>query len=99
MGGRSGTGIQKLRKSSRTRKDARYPGADAAYLKGMPYIQVGIPKPFIDPRELTRFDAERIHDPRDIEIFRAPLLVVDKVPTIESGGSHPASPWRTQPTA
>ncbi|WFS09707.1 N-6 DNA methylase [Methylobacterium sp. 391_Methyba4] len=79
MGGRSGTGIQKLRKSSRTRKDARYPGADAAYLKGMPYIQVGIPKPFIDPRELTRFDAERIHDPRDIEIFRAPLLVVDKV--------------------
>lgn len=78
-GGFSGSGLQRLRPSSRTRDGQTEPGADVSYLKGKPYLQVGPPAPVIDVTALPRFDWDRAHDPRDARTFDGPLLIVDKV--------------------
>lgn len=78
----SGNGYQRLRPSSRTRKDGDgLPGVDASYLRGMPEVTGDSVKDLlIDESTLREFDEARIHDPRQVELFRGPLLILHKSP-------------------
>jgi N-6 DNA Methylase len=82
----AGNGYQSLKRSSRKRKDSDLPGVDAKYLWGIPELpsrgDVGL---VIDATLLPKFESERIHDPRDISIFRGPLLLVRKAPPKKHG--------------
>ncbi|WP_242141028.1 N-6 DNA methylase [Sphingomonas sp. TREG-RG-20F-R18-01] len=83
----SGQGYQQLRLSSRTRKSGDgLPGADAAYLHGLPEVTVNsLDELLIDTKRLQPFRHARIHDPRDPILFDAPLMIVHKSPPAERG--------------
>ncbi len=74
----SGNGYQKLRPSSRVRKDGDgYPGHDASYLHGLPKIDKdSFSSIYIDTSTIEEFSDDRIHDPRSREIFTGPLLII-----------------------
>jgi hypothetical protein len=78
----NGNGYQKLRKSSRIRKNGDgKPGASAAHLKGLPEITpAAMQSLLVVPRLLADFSQRRIHDPRPRDLFRGPLLIMHKSP-------------------
>ncbi|MBX5232899.1 N-6 DNA methylase [Rhizobium sp. NLR4a] len=83
----SGNGYQKLRPSSRIRRNADgLPGVDARYLHGFSEITAAsFTTIAIDPAMLDGFSQDRIHDPRSVELFTGPLLVVHKSPPALTG--------------
>lgn len=83
----SGNGYQRLRPSSRTRMAGDgLPGVDASYLRGLPEVSVeSISEINIDSNVLRLFDQKRIHDPRPLEIFAGPLVIVHKSPPVATG--------------
>ncbi len=83
----SGNGYQKLRRSSRIRqKGDGLPGVDARYLHGFPEITAAsFTTTSIDHDALDAFSHDRIHDPRSVELFSGPLLVVHKSPPALTG--------------
>ena len=83
----SGSGYQTLKPSSRIRKSGDgLPGVDATYLKGYPELSASsFTNLFIDTEQLDLFQAERIHDPRSLEIFKGPLAIVHKSPPASTG--------------
>lgn len=85
-GGYSGSGLQRLRPSSRTRKGAKLPGEDVSYLHGKPFLGAAGLKPVLDLEALPEFDWERAHDPRDARTFEGPLLIVEKVARANAPG-------------
>lgn len=83
----SGNGFQRLRPSSRVRgRGDGLPGASAAYLHGFRLADaeddLGL---LIDATLLDEFAESRIHDPRPIEIFRGPILIVRESPPVRNG--------------
>jgi hypothetical protein len=78
----SGNGYQRLRPSSRVRQDGDgQPGVDAGYLTGMSELTPdAVTKLLIQRQDLGVFDQKRIHDPRSVDLFRGPLLIVHKSP-------------------
>jgi len=83
----SGNGYQKLRPSSRTRRQGDgLPGVDAHYLHGLPEITAASFKEiFINQDALEPFSQDRIHDPRSAELFVGPLVVVHQSPPAITG--------------
>lgn len=72
------SGFQTKKESSRVRITGDgLPGVDASYLHGLPELT---PDTFslglIDLNMLKPFKHERIHDPRDINAFQGPLLIM-----------------------
>jgi hypothetical protein len=83
----SGQGYQQLRPSSRVRKhgDGR-PGAPASYLHRLPEVTIeSLNDVVIDTDRLQFFELERIHDPRDPRLFKAPVAIVHKSPPADGG--------------
>jgi hypothetical protein len=86
--GFDGNGYQKLRKSSRKRKrgEDRQPGVSASYLWKLPEL---VPRAMrsilVNTSELPEFCLERIHDPRPRDLFRGPLLMIQKSPSPKTG--------------
>lgn len=78
----AGLGYQKLRPSSRPRKNGDgLPGADARYLLGLPDVTLtSLDSLLIETRQLPLFRQDRLHDPRDPKLFEAPIAIVHKVP-------------------
>jgi hypothetical protein len=78
----TGNGYQRLRKSSRIRKNGDgQAGVSAAYLQGLPELtSEGLDDTLVDFAALKPFDLSRIHDPRSRSLFDAPLLIVHKSP-------------------
>jgi hypothetical protein len=78
----SGNGYQKLRESSRVRKQGDgLKGAPADHLYGLPEITPeSMQSVLISRRSVGEFRLRRIHDPRPRELFRGPLLVMQKSP-------------------
>ena len=83
----SGNGYQTLKRSSRTRKQGDgHPGVDASYLHGLPEITASSFKSvFIDTSVLHPFSHERIHDPRSVDLFAGPQVIVKKSPSAAEG--------------
>lgn len=83
----AGNGYQKLRPSSRVRKNGDgLPGVLAAYLVDLPELNAEASKEIrVDTASLNGFAMRRIHDPRPREIFRGPLLIVHQSPPAEAG--------------
>ncbi|NOT88448.1 MAG: N-6 DNA methylase [Lysobacter sp.] len=83
----SGNGYQRLRQSSRVRmKGDGLPGVDARYLHGLLELTgESFTGPFIDSSVLDAFSHKRIHDPRAIELFAGPLVIVHKSPPAATG--------------
>ncbi len=83
----SGNGYQKLRLSSRIRKNGDgFPGVNARYLHGLPEITAAsFTAISIDHKALDAFSQDRIHDPRSADLFSGPLLVVHKSPPALTG--------------
>jgi len=81
----SGNGYQRLGESSRIRKNGDdLPGVDATYLHGWPELNLqSISNILIDCNQLGRFNQKRIHDPRPIDLFKAPMVVIHKSPPAE----------------
>lgn len=81
----SGNGYQRLRPSSRVRKNGDgQPGVDASYLHGLPELTIPALTDLIEPRNLELFRLARLHDPRAREQFAGPVLVVHKSPPVFS---------------
>jgi hypothetical protein len=78
----AGNGYQKLRPSSRVRKDGdNKPGVSAFYLSDLPLLtHKAMGSVLVDTAELPPFSLERIHDPRPRGLFRGPLLLVHESP-------------------
>ena len=84
----TGNGYQRLRRSSRHRKDGDgKPGVSAAYLHGLPELTTeAMNSILIDDSKLgPLFSSPRIHDPRPRTLFQAPLLIVHESPPASSG--------------
>ena len=83
----SGNGYQKLRQSSRVRrKGDGLPGVDASYLHELPEITTtSFSSVSIDDSLLDLFSLDRIHDPRSIDLFAGPLVVIHKSPPATTG--------------
>lgn len=83
----SGSGYQRLRASSRVRKNGDgFPGVSAKYLHGLPSLVAMRELPVLLAKESTvPFEESRIHDPRSRDLFRAPLLLVHQSPPAYSG--------------
>ncbi|MFN9525648.1 MAG: class I SAM-dependent DNA methyltransferase [Pseudomonadaceae bacterium] len=83
----SGNGYQRLRPSSRVRRQGDgLPGVDASYLHGLAEINADtFTDLFIDGDSLKPFSQARIHDPRSIELFAGPLIIVHKSPPAATG--------------
>lgn len=83
----TGNGYQRLRASSRIRKDGDgLPGVSADYLHGMPEISSASMNSIrIRTSELNDFNLPRIHDPRPSTLFEAPLLLVHQSPPAHGG--------------
>ena len=78
----SGNGYQRLRPSSRIRiQGDGLPGVDARYLRGLPEVTAeNFTEVVIDSADLKPFSQDRIHDPRSVELFAGPLLLVHQSP-------------------
>jgi len=83
----SGNGYQKLRDSSRIRKNGDgIPGVDANYLHGRGEITAStFTRIYTDPCTLAPFAQQRIHDRRSPELFVGPLVVVHEAPPVLTG--------------
>jgi hypothetical protein len=83
----SGQGYQRLRPSSRVRKHGDgQPGANASYLHDLPDVTIeSLNNVLIDTDRLQLFQHERIHDPRDPRLFKAPAAIVHKSPPAGHG--------------
>lgn len=83
----SGNGYQKLRESSRVRKTGDgLKGASAHHLKGLPEITPeSIRNVLVSSDDLEEFRQKRIHDPRPRELFKGPLLILQKSPPANLG--------------
>ena len=83
----SGNGYQKLRRSSRVRRQGDgLPGVDAAYLRGLPEITAAsFTSILVNSKSLNAFSLDRIHDPRSADLFAGPLVVVHKAPPAMTG--------------
>jgi hypothetical protein len=83
----SGNGYQRLRPSSRVRrKGDDLPGVDASYLHGLPEVTAAsFTSISIDSNLLDNFSFDRIHDPRSIDLFAGPVVVVHKSPPASTG--------------
>jgi hypothetical protein len=83
----SGNGYQKLRPSSRVRRRGDgLPGVDASYLHGLPEVTTAsFTGVSIDSSLLDTFSLDRIHDPRSIDIFAGPLVIVHQSPPATTG--------------
>ena len=83
----SGNGYQKLRKSSRVRKKGDgQRGASADHLIGLREVTPeSMQSVLISARLLGQFQHRRIHDPRPRELFRGPLLILQKSPPAALG--------------
>ena len=57
---------------------------NASFLRGLPFLDTGKLRPFSVPSDLSLFDATRAERPRDRNIYRAPLLLVDEFLKTES---------------
>ncbi|WP_240231587.1 HsdM family class I SAM-dependent methyltransferase [Devosia lacusdianchii] len=82
----TGNGYQRLRASSRVRKSStdQLPGVDASYLQGFPEISDADGSIFVEPGNLRKFHQTRIHDPRPVELFQGPLLLVRESPPVST---------------
>ena len=83
----SGNGYQKLRPSSRTRRqgDGR-PGEDARALHGLSEITAPtFTSIAIDHNRLSGFTQERVHHLRSRAIYSGPLVVVHEAPPVLTG--------------
>jgi hypothetical protein len=80
----AGNGYQRLRDSSRIRRAGdKRPGVPAQYLHDFQELNPAAARDIvIRPEKLHPFRADRIHDPRPIEIFKGPLLVVHEAPPV-----------------
>lgn len=78
----SGNGYQRLKTSSRIRKNGDgLPGVSAGYLHGRRVLTPStISGSLIDADTLPLFADERIHDPRSANLFDGPLIVAQKAP-------------------
>ena len=83
----SGNGYQTLRRSSRVRRRGDgLPGVDASYLHGLPEITAeSFTRIIVDTSSLDIFSHERIHDPRALDLFGGPQLIVHKSPPAVTG--------------
>lgn len=83
----SGNGYQRLRPSSRVRHTGDgQPGVDAKYLHGLPELAAdSVSQLLVNERALGEFKQARIHDPRSVDIFRGPLLIVHQSPPAGNG--------------
>ena len=83
----SGSGYQMLRRTSRVRKRGDgLPGAEAAYLHGLPEITAAqFTSILVDTSSLAVFSHERIHDPRSADLFAGPQTIVHKSPPAATG--------------
>jgi len=83
----AGNGYQQLRPSSRIRKDGDgRPGVSAAYLHDLPELTPDASRlVLVDGSSMPKFSKARIHDPRPIELFRGPMLLVHKSPPAFAG--------------
>ena len=83
----TGNGYQKLRQSSRVRKQGDgLPGVPADYLHGRREITLAaMTNILIDEETLPLFGALRIHDRRAETLFDGPLVVVQKAPPAALG--------------
>ena len=83
----SGNGYQKLRKSSRVRRNGDgLPGVDASYLHGRREVTAtSFTRTQIDHAGLGSFSQSRIHDPRSEDLFAGPLILVHQSPPANSG--------------
>jgi hypothetical protein len=82
----TGNGYQRLRNSSRVRRHGDgLPGVSAQYLWGIPELNAGSAAFVIEPSKLRPFRIERIHDPRSMDIFRGPVLLVRESPPVTHG--------------
>jgi Eco57I restriction-modification methylase len=78
----SGNGYQRLRASSRIRKQGDgQKGASAHHLNGLPEVTpASMQRVLISEGLLSEFQHVRMHDPRPRELFRGPLLILQKSP-------------------
>ena len=83
----AGRGYQTLKPSSRVRKSGDgKPGADARYLHSLPDVTVAsLQDLLIDTDQLDPFRHDRVHDPRDPKLFKAPLAIIHKSPSVDDG--------------
>jgi hypothetical protein len=83
----SGNGYQKLRASSRVRKQGDgLPGVNARYLHGLPEVTAAsFTNVSVETNALNIFQFDRIHDPRSIDLFTGPLILVHKSPPATTG--------------
>lgn len=82
----AGSGYQKLRGSSRLRRHGDgLPGVSAEYLHKYRKLSSTTERLVIGVSTLPQFDESRIHDPRPVEIFTAPLLIVKQSPPVAFG--------------
>jgi hypothetical protein len=83
----SGNGYQRLRPSSRVRRQGDgLPGVDASYLRGLPEVSTAsFTSVSIDSTLLDLFSLDRIHDPRAVDLFAGPLVVVHQSPPATTG--------------
>jgi hypothetical protein len=80
----SGNGYQKLRKSSSVRKGRK--GESADHLKGLPEItSEAMQSILVATRSLGEFEYTRVHRSRPRELFRGPLLILQKSPPAALG--------------
>nr|VFJ46496.1 MAG: N-6 DNA Methylase [Candidatus Kentron sp. DK] len=87
---KSGNGYQKLRPSSRIRKNAEdnLPGVSADYLLDLELDEItpnALENILIDRTKLLPFAQERLHGKRPVELFRGPLLIVHESPPVKTG--------------
>jgi hypothetical protein len=83
----SGNGYQRLRASSRIRrKGDGLPGVDASYLHELREVTTAsFESVSIDSSALNTFSLGRIHDPRSIDLFAGPLVLIHQSPPARTG--------------
>jgi len=88
----AGNGYQRLRDSSRIRKNGDgQPGVSADYLSDLfELVPEAIKGLLVDSDILANFAHERIHDPRPRSLFLKQLLIVHQSPPAELGRIHVA---------
>ena len=83
----SGSGYQRIRRSSRVRKRGDgLPGVIATYLQGRREVTpASLTSVIVDISLLDVFSQQRIHDPRAAELFAGPQTIVHKSPPAGTG--------------
>lgn len=81
----AGSGYQRLRPSSRTRKGENLPGESAAHLDGLPHLEVMPGSMQVNVSDLPAFRVPRVHHARPRGLYTAPLLLVHQSPPAHTG--------------